>query len=218
MNELVTTDLTTNSLTLADLFGKEHRNILRTIRGIIKDMTKEELTLRKIEQCTYQNEKNVSQPMFILGEEMTLIVTGRMTGAAALNAQIKLADAFIAMRNYIKSSQDTLSKQDAEMLRITRINPNTVKAITGERSNNAVRKNYQALVNAELLEEQIKVVYKRVYLPTQKALDYVSTSHHDIVRFKPEYHELVIDAVNTYKQQLSSENMDLFLSDQSLQA
>ena len=68
-----------------------------------------------------------------------------------------------------------------------------------------------SLVNAELLEERIKVVYKRVYLPTQKALDYVSTSHHDIVRFKPEYHELVIDAVHTYKQQLSSENMDLFL-------
>lgn len=112
----------------------------------------------------------------------------------------------------------TLSKQDAEMLRITRINPNTLKAITGERSNNAVRKNYQALVNAELLEEHVKVVYKRIYLPTQKALDYVSTSHHDIVRFKPEYHELVIDAVTTYKQQLSSENMDLFLNDESLQA
>lgn len=215
MNELVTTDLTTTSLAIAKLFGREHRSILRTIRSVIKDMSKEDLTLRKIVQCFKINElaNNKREPYFELGEEMTLVITGRLTGSNALNAQMKLADAFIAMRDHIKNSQAILSAQDAEMLRITRINPNTLKAITGERSNNAVRKNYQALVDAELLEETIKVVYKRVYLPTQKALDYVSTSHHDIVRFKPEYHELIVDAVNAYKQQLSSENMDLFLSE-----
>lgn len=133
----------------------------------------------------------------------------------AMWISVKFHHEVIKTYDRVVSGNIELSKQDAEMLRITRINPNTLKAITGERSNNAVRKNYQALVDAELLEEHLKVVYKRVYLPTQKALDYVSTSHHDIVRFKPEYHELVIDAVNAYKQQLSSENMDLFLSDES---
>jgi len=115
----------------------------------------------------------------------------------------------------VVTGQLKLSQSDAEMLRLTRINPNTLKAITGERSNNAVRENYKALIDAGLLEARTKVIYKRVYLPTTKGLDYVKTSHHDIVRFKPKYHDLIIEAVGEYREKLSGDNADLFLDDES---
>jgi hypothetical protein len=115
----------------------------------------------------------------------------------------------------IVTGQLKMSQADEKMLRLTRINPNTLKAITGERSNNAVRENYKALIDAELIEEHTKIIFKRVYLPTAKGLDYVKASHHDIMRFKPQYHELIVEAVNEFKSQLSCDNLDLFFLEHS---
>lgn len=119
-------------------------------------------------------------------------------------------------RNYLIDCEKQLvklSQADERMLRITSINPNCLKAITGSRNNNEVRKNYKALIDAGLLEAHTKIIYKRVYLPTAKGLDYVKTSHHDIVRFKPKYHDLIIEAVGEYRGKLSGDNTDLFLDD-----
>ena len=215
MKDLVTKDLTTTSLALAELFGKRHNDVLRTIRNIIKDMDSEALCSRKIAQSSFSQSMPQGgvkeRPMFILGEEMTLVITGRFTGKDAFAVQMKLADAFIEMRNYIQSNQSKLSADDERMLHLTRINPNTLKAITGSRNNNEVRENYKALIDAGLLESHTKIIYKRVYLPTAKGLEYVKTSHHDIVRFKPKYHDLIVEAVGEYRSKLSCDNADLFL-------
>ena len=45
---LVTKDLTTTSLALAELFDRDHKSIIRTIRNTIKDMDGEEIRRRKI--------------------------------------------------------------------------------------------------------------------------------------------------------------------------
>ena len=118
MNELVTSDLTTTSMQISELFGREHKNVLRIIRGIIKDMDDDDLTQLKIEQCYKINElaNNKSEPYFILGEEITLVITGRLTGKTAFVAQMKLARAFIAMRDYIRSSQvNALQRYSAQI-------------------------------------------------------------------------------------------------------
>jgi anti-repressor protein len=88
-------------------------------------------------------------------------------------------------------------------------NTNCLKAIT--RNNNEVRENYKALIEAGLLEAHAKSIFKRVYLPTAKGLQYVKTSNHDIARFKPKYHDLIIEAVGEYREKLSCDNADLFL-------
>jgi Rha family phage regulatory protein len=116
--ELVTKDLTTTSLAIAELFGREHKHILRAIRNIIKDMSADDLTQRKIGQCFRINElaNNKREPYFELGEEMTLIITGRLTGSEALKAQLKLADAFIAMRDYIRNEKESQKQLAIESL------------------------------------------------------------------------------------------------------
>jgi len=109
------------------------------------------------------------------------------------------------------TGQLQMNKQDADMLRITRINPNTLKAISGTRNNNEVRENYKALIDAGFIEEDVKIIRKRIYLPTQKGLDYVKISTNNVMLFKSEYHEVIVEAVNEYKEKLMGDNIDLFL-------
>jgi len=209
--DLVTKDLTTTSLALAELFGKQHSSVNRTIRNIIKDMSDGDLAACNIARSSYVGLDNAAMPMFVLGEEMTLIVTGRFTGKNALSAQMKLAHAFISMRNFIKDNQSRLSTADEKMLRLTRISPNTLKAITGNRSNNEVRKGYIGLTKGGYLVDAGKWVWKHNYQPTEKGLECVKAVKHGILHFKPEYHEELMETVANYTAMLTSDNTDLFL-------
>jgi len=209
--DLVTKDLTTTSLALAELFGKQHSHVLRTIRNTIKDMDDDTLAARKIGRSSYHGKDNAVMPMFILGEEMTLVITGRFTGKDALLVQMKLADAFISMRNYIQANQAKLSADDEKMLRLTRISPNTLKAITGNRSNNEVRKGYIGLTQGGYLVDAGKWVWKHNYQPTEKGLECVKAVKYGILHFKPEYHEALMETVANYTAMLTSDNRDLFL-------
>jgi Rha family phage regulatory protein len=209
--DLVTKDLTTTSLALAELFSKNHKDVLRVIRNIIRDISPDDLGRRNFALSSYINEQNKEQPMFIMGEEMTLIITGRLTGKEALAAQMKLADAFISMRNFIQEGQAKLSTADTEMLRLTRISPNTLKAITGNRSNNEVRKGYIGLTQGGYLVDAGKWVWKHNYQPTEKGLECVKAVKHGILHFKPEYHEALMETVANYTAQLTCDNTDLFL-------
>ena len=212
--ELVTKDLTTTSLAIAELFGREHKSILRTIRIIIKDMSGDDLRQRKIALTSTR----VKMPkggfrdddVFELGEEMTLIITGRLTGSEALKAQMKLADAFIAMRNLLKSGQVTMSQADREMLRISRIDTRTMKAISKTRNNAKVRENYQALVEIGILEELVEARKVTRYRFTTAGADYSNGYFYGIPRFEPVLHEKIIEVINGFKKCLEFQG-DLFI-------
>lgn len=139
--DLVNSDLTTTSLKLAELFGREVKSINRTIRNIIRDFDDEKLRRCNIALSSY-NQKMPNGGVkvvdyFILGEEMTLIVTGRLTGKKALECQMRLAEAFIAMRNYIRnqskieldSFQEKLLEQSNKLEAIERREPRDEKSL-----------------------------------------------------------------------------------------
>jgi hypothetical protein len=50
-------DITTTSLKLAELFERTHKSILRTIRGIIKDFTTNEIWRRNIAPPDYKDSR-----------------------------------------------------------------------------------------------------------------------------------------------------------------
>ncbi len=67
MNGLVTKDLTTTSMAIAELFGKAHKNVLRTVRKIensCPDFFNDNFTL-----SFYINASNVKQPMYNMTKE-----------------------------------------------------------------------------------------------------------------------------------------------------
>jgi len=183
MNELVTKDLTTTSMAIAELFGREHRHVMRTIRGIIKDMSIDELRQRKIGQT----QKEFIMPTggvrkddyFVLGEEMTLVVTGRLTGKNALVAQLKLADAFIEMRDYIRNHQNNalaeyqkqLSAQSSQLALINQREPRDEKtlAVIMNCPTRQVTKHFDILVrNGYLNRKELPPVTRYTYEATHE--------------------------------------------------
>ena len=179
MNELVTPDLTTTSIAIAELFGREHKSVLRTIRGIIKDMSESDFNALKIAPVDYIDSKGESRPMFSMGEEITLIVTGRLTGKNALVAQMKLARAFIAMRDYIRNNQVNalqrysaqIAEQSAQLAIVNQREPRDEKtlAVIMNCPSRQVTKHFDILVrNGYLNRKELPPVTRYTYEATHQ--------------------------------------------------
>ena len=111
----------------------------------------------------------------------------------------------------VVTGQLQMSQSDAEMLRLTRISPNTLKAMTGNRNNSEVRKSYIGLTKGGYLVDDGKWVWKHNYKPTEKGLECVKAVQYGVLHFKPEYHNALMETVKNYTKQLTSNNTDLFL-------
>jgi len=193
-------------------FGyNEHRTLRRVVSNHLEQFeSRGEIVSASVDAGTIQNGRPESE--FLLNERQFILLCLLVKNTPS---SVKIKCGIEQEFSQLRLEVARLSQADEKMLRLTRINPNCLKAITGTRNNNEVRENYKALIEAGLLEARTKVIYKRVYLPTEAGLEYVKTSHHDCLRFKPKYHDLIIEAVGEYREKLSCDNADLFLDDES---
>lgn len=127
MNELVimhNKQAVTSSNRVADVFGKEHRNVLATIGGLLKNQQTQHMFMRS----TYVNKQNgQSYPMYYMNRDgFTLLAMG-FTGKKALQFKIKYIQAFNSMEATLKrlpvGKLDPVAQAD---LAVTRAN--TAKA------------------------------------------------------------------------------------------
>ncbi|MEI5841314.1 phage regulatory protein/antirepressor Ant [Lacticaseibacillus rhamnosus] len=103
MNELVIMhkkQAVTSSNRVADVFGKEHRNVLATIGGLLKNQQTQHMFMKS----TYVNEQNgQSYPMYYMNRDgFTLLAMG-FTGKKALQFKISYINAFNSMETQIKT-------------------------------------------------------------------------------------------------------------------
>lgn len=93
----------TNSLIVAERFGKDHKNILRDIRNIIGGLPKIEHT-PMFAEATYTNAQNGQEyPMFVMNRDgFTLLAMG-FTGERALQFKVEYIAAFNKMEKIIKN-------------------------------------------------------------------------------------------------------------------
>ena len=105
----------TNSLLVAQKFGKEHRNVLQTVRN----MTAENSAVHQMfYETTYYNEQNKQQPLFVMNRDgFTLLVMG-FTGSDALQFKVDFINAFNKMENIIKSGAHQIPQTYSEALMI----------------------------------------------------------------------------------------------------
>jgi phage anti-repressor protein len=106
-------------------------------------------------------------------------------------------------RNYLIRCEKSLAKlsaDDERMLKITRINPQCLKAITGSRNNNEVGKCYEALELAGIMESVIEWKSFKRWRFTADGLNYCNGYHNDIPRFKDESHDKVMAMIEQVKQ------------------
>gem|GEM_PF-2811787 len=68
MNQLMKTDVQMTSLDIAELVGKEHKNVMRDIRNEIESLGNE-IGQLIFEQSTYTNSQNKEQPCYKFGKD-----------------------------------------------------------------------------------------------------------------------------------------------------
>jgi hypothetical protein len=121
-------------------------------------------------------------------------------------ASVKIKCGIETEFSLLRSEVARLSKADERMLKLTRINPQCLKAITGSRNNNEVGKNYEALELAGIMESVIEWKSFKRWRFTADGLNYCNGYHQGIPRFKDESHDrvmLMIESVKADNPQLS---------------
>ena len=89
----------TTSLKVAEIFKKEHRNVMQSINNL----TAENSAVKKMfVEDSYLNSRNQQQPMFYMNRDgFTLLAMG-FTGSKAMEFKLKYIDAFNKMEKRIK--------------------------------------------------------------------------------------------------------------------
>ncbi|CDC89772.1 Rha family transcriptional regulator [Bacteroides faecis] len=114
----------TNSVLVAEKFGKVHKNVIRTIQGLITTaqncavLIAENSAVRKMfVETTYLNEQNKEQPMYVMNRDgFTLLAMG-FTGKKALQFKLDYIEAFNKMEKAIKEVPTLPSPIDITVLK-----------------------------------------------------------------------------------------------------
>lgn len=101
-------EVLTNSLLVAEKFGKDHKNVVRDIRSIIGGMLKIEHTQLFVESVYVHPQNGQEYPMFIMNRDgFTLLAMG-FTGEKALKFKLEYINAFNKMEKILKEQSIVL--------------------------------------------------------------------------------------------------------------
>lgn len=108
----------TNSLLVAEVFGKPHDNVLKAIRKILQGGVVKNDETPMFEETTYTNEQNrQTYPMFVMNQDgFTLLAMG-FNGKKAMEFKLKYIEAFNRMKKEIESSKPSLPQTYLEALK-----------------------------------------------------------------------------------------------------
>lgn len=122
MNEIVyrgeSNQPLTNSKLVAEVFGKEHRNVVRDIKNLIEGGVLKNEQTPMFEETTYINEQNKqSYPMFIMNQDgFTLLAMG-FNGKKAMEFKLKYIEAFNKMKKEIEVTKPSVPQNYLEALK-----------------------------------------------------------------------------------------------------
>ena len=116
----------TDSLKVAEVFGKEHRNIIRTIRGMLQSCSKlsstESTHHHWFYESTYLDKRGNKQPMFVMNRDGFSLLAMGLTGAKAMQFKVGFIEQFNAMervvRQVVQPSTPAIPQTFAEALRL----------------------------------------------------------------------------------------------------
>lgn len=100
----------TNSLLVAETFGKEHRNVLRDIKNLIEGGVLKNEQTPMFEETTYMSEQNKQiYPLYVMNQDgFTLL---------AMEFKLKYIEAFNAMKKQIEQSKPSVPQNYLEALK-----------------------------------------------------------------------------------------------------
>ena len=104
MNELIKKELTINSRDVADMIGKQHDQLMRSIRGYVKvlDDSAKLQTPNFFIESTYINSQNKEQPCYEVTRKGCDMVANKMTGEKGILFTAEYVTKFEEMENQVK--------------------------------------------------------------------------------------------------------------------
>lgn len=92
---------TTTSLKIAEVFGKRHCDVLRSIKQL---WMPEDFRLRNFALSTYSNEQDHNQPMYEITKDGFVLLAMGFTGKKAMEFKINYINAFNEMQNRLANT------------------------------------------------------------------------------------------------------------------
>lgn len=107
----------TNSKLVAEVFEKEHKNVMQSIRKLMDGTAQNSAVRQMFSESTYLNEQNKEQPMFIMNQDgFTLLAMG-FNGKKAMEFKLKYIEAFNAMKRQIEQNNPSVPQNYLEALK-----------------------------------------------------------------------------------------------------
>ncbi len=99
---------TITSLEVAEMVGREHKNVMQDIRKISADLGQLKIQPSSyFTESTYKNNQNKTQPMFLLTKQGCELYGNRMTGIEGTAFTIKFVERFNEMEQVIQHNLPT---------------------------------------------------------------------------------------------------------------
>lgn len=183
MNDLVIMNnhqAVTTSLKVAEVFEKEHRNVMQSI----KNLTAENSATRKIFiEDSYLNSRNQRFPMFYMNRDgFTLLAMG-FTGSKAMEFKLKYIDAFNRMEEQIRNQSLQLITANADDLKRANLLYKIANLTSDEELKEQSLKSSYELVTGKSIRQK-KTDYQKLYeAVTERYGDSVEDNLKGAIRF-----------------------------------
>lgn len=176
-----------------------------------KNILKNEFFKKDIDFVSLFQMKSKEKGNFANDYGITIDFAKHLTMMARTEKSHAYRNYLINLEKHVVENFTALSDDDRVMLELTRISPDTLKAITGERNNHKVRQGYQALVQAGIFEEVRETREVLRYRPTSAGFDYISGYGGETPHFSDDHKEQVRFIINQFRLGLGFQ-VDLFIA------
>lgn len=186
-------EVVTDSVTIAEMFGKEHKNVTADIEKQI-DYAGEEFSALNFQRTSYKDKFNRTQKKYDLTEEAFTLIVFSYNTKEAVQTKIRFIQEFKRMKEYIQSQERPKAMNDKESLLasmkltiqlnedvdgmkedIKQLRHDIDKRITLDYSQqqamrNAVNKRVHKLWNEDMVDKSIYENTRRIYSALWKNL------------------------------------------------
>ncbi|TYS31783.1 Rha family transcriptional regulator [Bacillus pumilus] len=108
-------EVVTDSVTIAEMFGKEHKNVTADIEKQI-DYAGEEFSALNFQRTSYKDKFNRTQKKYDLTEEAFTLIVFSYNTKEAVQTKIRFIQEFKRMKEYIQSQERPKAMSDKESL------------------------------------------------------------------------------------------------------
>lgn len=171
----------TTSLKVAEIFGKEHKNVIQTIEDKIQSAENSADYKNMFAEGTYKDGRNREQKMYYMNRDGFSFIAFGFTGKKADNFKLQYIDAFNHMEATLKKipakKLDPVIQAELSITRTKTAKANALYRIAKETTSESAKQ--------QLLAQAAEVLTGEMTIPVMKQKEYTATEIGDKLAISP---------------------------------